>query len=139
MPRITGTSHIDLTVSNLDRSIDFYTRLLSMTQLARMRVEENSFEVAYLADGTGMILGLVQHDSGNSAPFSPRVTGLDHLSFAVAAPGDLHAWAKELDTQGISHTGVTDQAPIGSGLNFEDPDGIALEFYYINPSVVPAR
>jgi len=140
MPKLTGTSHVDLTVTDLDRSIAFYQQVLGLAQLARLRSEENHFEVAYLAEpASRVILGLVEHDAGSTAGFDPRVTGLDHLSFAVAERADLQDWAAHLDTRGIANSGVTDQPPFGAGLNFEDPDGIALEFYYLSPNVVAAK
>ena len=139
MPTLTGTSHVDLTVSNLDRSVDFYQKALGVGPLFRARVEAQKFEVAYLAEpNSGMILGLVQHDETRANGFDPRVTGLDHLSFAVAEPDELHKWAEHLDSVGIAHNGYSDQPPIGAGLNFNDPDGIALEFYWISPNAIPS-
>ena len=140
MPKLTGTSHVDLTVSNLDTSVEFYQRTLGMAHLMRAHSDADKFEVAYLAEPqTGMIIGLVQHDEARPAKFDPRVTGLDHLSFAVDDPQELHQWASHLESVGVPHNGYSDQAPIGAGLNFYDPDGIALEFYWISPQAVPAK
>lgn len=140
MPKLTGISHVDLTVSDLDRSVAFYQRLLGVAQLFRGRNEAERFEVAYLAEpSTATIIGLVRHDEARNASFEPRVTGLDHLSFAVAERGDLESWAAHLSSHGIDHSGLTDQPPFGTGLNFNDPDGIALEFYYLAPNIVPAK
>jgi catechol-2,3-dioxygenase len=139
MATLAGTSHVDLSVSNLDQSIAFYEKTLGLATLARVRNEEESFEAAYLAEPkTRMIIGLVQHDAAKTVPFDPRVTGLDHLSFAVADRDELKDWAGHLDSIAVSHGGVTDQPPFGAGLNFLDPDGIALEFYWISPEVMPA-
>jgi catechol-2,3-dioxygenase len=140
MPRLTGTSHVDLTVSNLDQSVPFYQKALSLALLGRARNEAEKFEVAYLAEPqTGMVLGLVRHDEGTPGAFDPRATGLDHRAFAVADPRELHEWAAHLDSLGVAHSGYSDQPPIGAGLNFYDPDGIALEFYWISPGVLPAK
>ena len=136
MPSLIGTSHVDLTVSNLDASIPWYEKVLGATQLFRGRNDAEQFEVAYLAEAaSGMIVGLVKHDAPRSGEFDPRVTGLDHLSFAVADRGELKAWASHLESVGVAHSGVSDQPPFGAGLNFTDPDGIALEFYYLSPNI----
>ena len=81
----------------------------------------------------------LKHDASKPGAFDPRVTGLDHLSFAVNEPAELHSWAAHLDSVGIAHTGYSEQPPIGAGLNFSDPDGIALEFYWISPAAISAQ
>lgn len=134
--KLSGISHVDLTVSDLDRSIPFYEGVLGVSQLFRGRNEAEKFEVAYLVEpSTGVVIGLVKHDQ-RPAVFDPRATGLDHLSFAVADREELKAWAAHLDERGIGHSGLTDQPPFGTGLNFSDPDGIALEFYHLSPDVL---
>lgn len=140
MPALIGTSHVDLTVSNLDASIPWYSQVLGATQLFRGRNDAEHFEVAYLAEpASGTVLGLVKHDAAAGNGFDPRATGLDHLSFAVANRSDLESWAQHLESCGVEHSGLSDQPPFGTGLNFRDPDGIALEFYYLSPGIIPAK
>lgn len=140
MPSLIGTSHVDLTVSNLDASIPWYEKVLGATQLFRGRNDAEQFEVAYLAEpASGTIVGLVKHDGPANQEFDPRTTGLDHLSFGVAARADLESWARHLESCGVSHSGLSDQPPFGTGLNFRDPDGIALELYYLAPGILPAK
>ena len=43
-------------------------------------------------------------------------------------PGCSRTWENRLDDLGIAHGGIVD-AHYGSGLSFNDPDGIALEFF----------
>jgi hypothetical protein len=44
----------------------------------------------------------------------------------------LRDWASWLDACGVSHSGVRDVAGVGGMLNFADPDGIALEFLFLD-------
>ena len=65
--------------------------------------------------------------------FDERRTGLDHMSFAVAARADLDAWASWLDSLGVENSGVTDtDDPVPySVVVFRDPDNIQLELFYM--------
>jgi catechol-2,3-dioxygenase len=131
MPPFNGISHVDLTVSNLATSIDFYRRVLGAQPVLDGRSDAERFTVQYLVEpSTTTIIGLVQHDELADAPFSPRVRGLDHLSFGVGSRADLDAWEQHLTTLGVPHGPISDQG-VGAGLNFTDPDGIALEFYHL--------
>jgi hypothetical protein len=66
------------------------------------------------------------------AAFACR-TGLDHISFGVAACADLDAWAAWLDGLGIEHSGVIDtDNPIPySVVVFRDPDHLQLALFYM--------
>src|SRR4051794_11372904 len=104
MPALTGVSHVVLTVSDLDRSIPWYESVLGAGTLFRGRSAEGGFEVAYLAEPSGILLGLTRHDASDGT-FSPRTNGLDHLSFAVADRAQLEQWAEHLDRNGVAHNG----------------------------------
>ena len=65
-------------------------------------------------------------------PASPDLAKLDHLSFPTESLDDLRDWARWLDACDVSHSGVRDVAGVGSMLNFADPDGIALEFLFLD-------
>ena len=107
-----------------------------LTRLVVDYIEAEGFEVAYLMGGSA-ILGLVRHAHTQAGPFTPRRIGLDHLSFGVDNRESLVEWASRLDELGVAHNGVEDQA-FGAGLTFADPDGTALEFYWLNlPSAAP--
>lgn len=75
---------------------------------------------------SGLMIGLMQHESGEDAQFSELRVGLDHLALAVASRDELERWMVHLDGCGVSHSGITDM-PYGSVVVFRDPDNIQLE------------
>ncbi|MFB7501953.1 VOC family protein [Streptomyces broussonetiae] len=130
MPAYT-ISHIDLSVSDLDRSEAWYRALLDATPVLAGTNDEYKFAYCYLKTPGGALLGLIQHaDQEDASPFSPRRTGLDHLSFAVRDLEELRRCAQHLDTLGVPHSGIVHQ-PTGDAIAFRDPDGIQLEFYHL--------
>lgn len=137
MPNISGVSHVDLTVSDLERSEQWYRDLLGAVRVLNGTNDERGFAFSYLLEPQSRtVLGLVRHYEADATGFTPLGVGLDHLSFAVADRAELEAWTQRLDELGIEHGGVDEQA-IGDGLSFRDPDGIALEFYFLR-SAPPA-
>jgi catechol 2,3-dioxygenase-like lactoylglutathione lyase family enzyme len=118
---LTGAGHISLTVTDLDRSEQFYTEVLGLLRLAdfghaRVLVHRES----------SFMLTVIRHDNSAMARFSELTTGLDHLGFAVSSRDALVEWERWLAARGVTYTPIRDME-LGSHLNFRDPDGIALE------------
>ncbi len=138
MPTITGLSHVDLTVSNLERATDWYTRLLGLNLALEGASEEQGFRAKYFVQpDSSFILGLVEHTKPAANTFDARTPGLDHLSLAVLDRDELGAWKRRLDELGIANDGISEQG-VGAGLDFRDPDGIALEFYVLDIAIPSA-
>ncbi|WP_374688054.1 VOC family protein [Promineifilum sp.] len=125
---ITAVHHVTLTVSDVARSADFYTRHLG-------------FQVLLDLGGTRRILGnghvvlAVTLPSDQAAPipagdrFSENRVGLDHVSFGLSSRAELEAAAAYFDEQGIIRGEIRDLGP-GLGIYvmaFRDPDNIQLE------------
>ena len=126
LPEFPAITHVAVTVSDLDRSREWYGRLIDAPPV--LDEDTGSFHhVVWLTGGT--LLGIHQHPHMDSTEaFSEFRPGLDHLAFGCADRGELEAWAARLDELGVAHGGIVD-APYGSGLSFRDPDNIALEFF----------
>ena len=134
IPAIQGISHIDLTVSDLDASEAWYAGLFGLTRVLDGRNDDHSFSSRYLLHpDTMLIVGLVLHDETNAATFNEHRVGLDHLSFAVASPEELRAWADRLDELGIERQPIT-EAEMWDVLVFRDPDNIQLELFHMKPA-----
>jgi catechol-2,3-dioxygenase len=124
---VPGAHHIAFTVSNLDASAAFYEDLFDLEVLMNESSAGRRATV-YRVIGADIQLGLVEHDPSDG-PFDPRRVGLDHFAFSVGSREDLDVWATQLAARGITHSAVSEVRP-GAILNFKDPDGVALAFFW---------
>ena len=127
-PKTAGAHHLRLTVSDLDRSLKFYTEVLGFE--LRVRFGPNS---VFLHDGTmGRGLNTPGPDiSEGEQRFDEARVGLDHLGFKVASADEVQQAAEHLDAHGIARSEVKPGRIPGSSLVvFRDPDNIQLEYYY---------
>lgn len=123
MPAIT---HVAVTVSDLDVSVPWYTRLFGSEPV--LDEDTGPFRhVVYLVGST--LFGLHAFpDLRSTDPFDERRPGLDHVAFGCDDRAHLEKWVARLDELGVAHGGIVD-AHYGSGLSFRDPDNIALELF----------
>lgn len=127
MPSITGGHHIALTVTDADRSAEWYSALLGMSVVLAGDDETVKFRV--LADpASGWVLGVRQYHGREGGDFDEFRTGLDHFAFSVESRAALEEWESELSARGIKYTPIA-ETPIGSVIVFRDPDNIQLEFW----------
>ena len=127
--------HLRLTVTDLARSLQFYTSLLGF-QVAVESPPPGDPAAAevfkILFGGVVMIRGNLLMGLRPMAPggdrFDPDRVGLDHLSFSVPGRADLEQAIRLFDEHGVTHGEITGLAAFGIDvLSFEDPDGIQLE------------
>ena len=114
MPSITGISHVDLSVTNLQASLAWYCELLGAVELMGGRNDAHDLDVRYILEPTsGVIIGLEQHDANEGTPFDEKRVGLDHLAFNVASREELDAWLARLEELGISNSGIHEERAVG--------------------------
>ncbi|MEA2434930.1 MAG: glyoxylase family protein [Actinomycetota bacterium] len=130
MPDITGLSHLTLTVTDVDRSLDWYQQLLGVQMIFEGEEPENAVTrfVVTIHPTSALILGLRKHRSTADERFDETKVGMDHVAFQVGSRAVMDEWVARLDELGIEHSGVKDAA-YGSVITFRDPDNIQLELF----------
>lgn len=134
MPEFTSVSHLDLSVSDAERSARWYCDVLGLRRLRRADLD-NRIMIVLRHDDSGLIIGLNQHKEPVGDRFDEHRPGLDHVGFAVTERRELDVWQARLAELGVEHSPVRD-SPSGSGtaLVFRDPDNIQLEFWWSRAS-----
>jgi catechol 2,3-dioxygenase-like lactoylglutathione lyase family enzyme len=125
-PAINGFGHIDFTVTDIERSVQWWEQVMGF-KLVHTR-ENPGYKVANVYHPSVGAIGLMTHSSPVSNRFDERAVGLDHFALRVPDRAALEAWAKHLDDLGIAHSGVQEENG-GPLIVFRDPDNIQLELW----------
>jgi catechol 2,3-dioxygenase-like lactoylglutathione lyase family enzyme len=129
MPPFPAFNHYALTVSNLERSVDWYERLFESPP--GVVIDEDAYRAAIWFEPVFAIHEHRRHYDGDT--FDELRIGLDHIAFGCTSREELDSWPAQLDALGIDHGEIVD-AWYGSGLAFRDPDNIQLEFFFLAAS-----
>lgn len=132
---IGGIHHLRLTVTDVQRSREFYTGLLGFDVAAESPPPDDpSAAEVYkiLFGGIVMARGDLLMGLRPVAPEGDRFdedrVGLDHLSFSVPDRASLERAVALLDERGVPHGEITALPSFGiSVLPFRDPDNIQIE------------
>ncbi len=146
---ILGLWHVSFTVSNLERSVEWYTRVLGL-EFVRGQVQDNAYTRALVGFPDARLkvaqlripnltipvsrhhIELVEYEQPRGAvmPLPTNSPGVGHWAFIVS---DIHAEVARLKALGVSFKSAAPNA-ITEGVNrggftiyFLDPDGITLE------------
>ena len=121
--------HTSIRTSNMNKSIEFYTRLMGLRLLSRHEIPRNDAEIAFLQDsgGKGAKLELTFYRKQKKfiqAEYEDRL--FDHLAFEVK---DVEKTISKMRSEKVE---ITDEpfklGPTGPLIAFvEDPDGTLIE------------
>jgi len=131
MASINGIAHIQLTVSDMQRSVPFYRTLLHALEMVTIIDKPEYF---YCIGGrTGVAIAPAAPER-KGEPFNQRRIGLHHLCFRARSRADveaIHQTALELGAKVIRAPRDDDWAPGYYSVLFEDPDGIRIEANFV--------
>jgi len=123
-----GLHHVALTVTDLERSIEWYADLFGFVELAREDHHGGGggHAVVLGPEDWSMFVVLNEHPTNAGESFDPVRTGLDHVGFTVPDRATLDEWVARFEEKGITFSPVTEHG-WGWSLNFRDPDEVQLQ------------
>jgi len=124
--KLTGLSHLDLSVSDRHLSARWYADVLGFEIRGDRFNEPARLAWVHLVHPCGLSIGLVEHPDNAGVPFDERRAGLDHVGFAVATRRDVDGVARRVGELGYGDTAVIDTARAAL-LVLRDPDNIQVE------------
>lgn len=129
---ITGTlDHVELNVSDISRTRDFWSRFLSMLEYFPYQEWDSGF--SYIRDGTYIVFSQTG-EKYRDIEYNRKRTGLNHLAFSMASADDVDMLREFITEYGLNEL-YSDRYPKAAGeefyaLFFEDPDRIKVEVKY---------
>ncbi|MQG70107.1 MAG: hypothetical protein FI707_15125 [SAR202 cluster bacterium] len=125
MPSTRGLHHVVLTVTDIERSADFYSTIFKLT------VGQDDDSARCMWDD--VVLLCLQRSPHAPIPndrFDENRLGLDHLAFAVPSRIELEETVATLRALGVDTAGI-EFDPDGQSeyVCFRDPDNIQVEVY----------
>ena len=117
---------VALRVSDVDRSIDWYGRVVGLS----LRERENGRAQMGAPDGGPVLLELRTADQPGAAP--RHAAGLFHTAFRYPTRAALGVALQRIVSGRESFTGASDHA-VSEALYLDDPDGLGVELYRDRP------
>ena len=128
--------HLDLVVTDLERSLGFYNGLLGPLGFTRnSEIEgERGERVVYIGGAGGASVSLREAQSdAHATPYERYAVGIHHLCFGAASRAvvdERAAWLRERGATIESEPREYEYTPGYYAVFFHDPDGIKLEIVH---------
>lgn len=126
LPASTTVGTVHLTVADLARSLDYYSRTVGL-EVARREGAQASLGVP----GRELLV-LVEEPGARPAP---RHTGLYHFALLLPERADLARWLAHAAGDRVALVGLSDHF-VSEALYLSDPDGHGIEIYWDRPREV---
>jgi lactoylglutathione lyase len=131
MGTITGIAHLAITVKDMEKSLDFYTRVLGFKKVFEIPEPKTGAPwINYLHINGNQFVELF-YDGTKDNPWEPALRGFNHICVEVDDISDVCKKIKE--------AGYTLDVEPNQGCDFNiqawltDPDGIRVELMQIDP------
>jgi glyoxalase family protein len=127
MTGLAGLHHVSALSARIDRSHDFYARVLGMRPLARtVNQDEPTMYHLFYGDGAGTAGSeMTVFDLPHAAPGIPGNRTVSRTAFRVAGHDALDRWAERFDALGVPRGEVAERDGRAT-LDFADPVGTQL-------------
>lgn len=123
--------HVDLTVTDLETSVDFYHQVL--TELGFERVPVNLGDAPCWEIRDDPVFGIALHRARSAARHDRYAAGLHHLAFRARSKAQVDRFFRFLTARGIEILDAPAEYQYTPGyyaVFFADPDGLKLELVY---------
>jgi glyoxylase I family protein len=133
---VKGVDHLDLVVTDLERSLGFYRELLEPLGFTRAsEIEgERGERVVYLGGTGGASVSLRERQSeAHPTPYDRYGVGIHHVAFVAESREQVDEradWLRERGATIESEPAEYDYTPGYYAVFFYDPDGIKLEIVH---------
>jgi glyoxylase I family protein len=134
-----GINHLALTVTDLDRSAEFYDEVLGFAGYSRVEVPEETQQtmktrlLAWESPNGAVTMRPAKGESAHKT-HDRNAPGLNHLALAAESRADvehMHEMLKEMGAQILDAPAEYSYFPGYYAVYFTDPDGLKLEFAYL--------
>lgn len=125
-PAFSGVHHLKFPVSDLDTSIEWFTRALCASRIERFDHRGSDGELfAVMLDLPGIAFPVELRHAPDAAA---AVAGYDPVTLGVHDEHALDQWLAHFDTEGVTHTGKV-TGFIGTLVAVTSPDGLPIRLY----------
>lgn len=116
--------HLVLTVSDVARTKEFYTKIFGAPDKA------DDYSMMFQLSETKLFFVLPYGALPPNDRFTPNRVGLEHVAVGIRSVDDLREVERVLTKASILHSGIhIDRHSRKEKIWLDDPDGIRLEFY----------